>query len=171
MSVKVKIVVTMINLACLLATLAFPNDMTPFAVMITIVSLSTWAFHTYEDQASPNLGLISYIVAVSLTAMVCVILGICANIKMVDANSNVLTELGTSFDHYVFCIKQGAFVLSGEKLNYTIIAMVAFVIISILSTLEIIATARENRTNATLVTTAQSEPITVMIEKQIGYLR
>ena len=171
MSVKVKIVVTIINLACLLATLAFPNDMTPFAVMITIVSLSTWAFYTYEDQISPKPGLIVYIVTVSLTAMVCVILGICTNIQMVDADGTVLKELNATFDHYVFTVKQGAFVFSGESIEYTTIAMVSFVIISILSIFEIVATARESRSNSTLVTTIQSEPITVMIEKQIGHLR
>lgn len=171
MSVKVKIVVTIINLACLLATLAFPNDMTPFAVMITIVSLSTWAFYTYEDQSSPKPGLIVYIVTVSLTAMVCVILGICTNIQMVSADGTVLKELNATFDHYVFTVKQGAFVFSGKSIGYTTIAMVSFVIISILSIFEILATAKESRSKPIFVTTAQSEPITVMIEKQIGHLR
>lgn len=171
MSVKVKIVVTMINLACLLATLAFPNDTTPFAVLITIVSVAAWAFHTYEDKTTVKSGLMWYIVGVSLMAMISVLLGIATNIKMVDSNGVVLNELTEAFDHYVFSIKPGAFIASGKNFGYTTVAMTAFGLVAMFSIVEIIATLQENKAESRKINSAQVEPISVTIQKQIGHLR
>ena len=171
MSVKVKIVVSMINLACLLATLAFPNDMTPFAVMITIVSVTAWAFNTYEDNEPSKKGLLLYAIGASLVSMICVILGICTNIKMANCKGVIIDELSEAFDHYVFTIKQGAFILSDASFDYTLTAMLAFAIVAIFSVIEIWATVKNNQAKNKIVSTHRSEPITVTIEKQIGHLR
>lgn len=171
MSVKVKIVVTMINLACLLATLAFPNDTTPFAVLITIVSVATWAFHTYEDKKTAKAGLIWYIVGVSMIAMISVLLGVAANIKMVDKNGIILNELNDSFHHYVFAIKPGAFVGSGESFGYTTVALTAFFLVAVFSIVEIIATLQENKAESRKINNPHIEPISVTIQNQIGHLR
>lgn len=172
MTSTTKIVITVVNMGCLLVTLAFPNDMTPFAVMIAIVPLCAWAFGTYNDGSRHSRGLLAYILVVSIIAVSCLLIGVCTNVVMVDSGNEIVSELGDTFSHYEIRVKPGTFVLSGKRYDYTFVALVEFLVVLMLSWIDIHATRAEKPIYGVKNNNVNhSCSIMTMIDDEIGHIR
>jgi len=166
MSARVKIVVAAINAACLAVTLIFPGTTTPYAVLITIVTVSAWAFTAYEKNSLKNFGLHFYVTIVSIFSMLCIIFGIASRIEPVSAPDKDSIS-------YVFRISSEAFMFGGKEIEYAPIALGTFGIAVILMIAEIFSTAKQKRDLCECPYHTQNQPMTIngYIEQKIGHIK
>ena len=175
MSYKVKIVVAILNLMCLFATLVFPNDTTPFAILITIISVATWVFTTYADSKLGKIGQCVYVSAVSLSAAICFILGITTKVGKADSAGNLITDVTSKFDHYVLVVSEESFIYSGKTLPYTYFAVGSLAIVATFMLIEIFAAALQKKPKTTMVSGYNLnngvKSISWQIDQEIGHIR
>lgn len=168
MTARVKIVVAAINAACLAVTLIYPSNTTPYAVLITIVPVSAWAFTTYEKERLANLWLCLYVIISSILSMLCIIFGMVSEIKIPTQ-----AQGGQPLSRYIFKISDEAFLFASEEFDYAPIAIVIFATAVILMVAEIFATARHKREQYQCPDHALDQPLTIngYIEKKIGHIK
>lgn len=175
MSYKIKIVIAVLNIMCLFASIVFPNDTTPFAILITIISVASWAFSTYANSTVEKICQVVYVIAVSLTAAFCFIIGITTKVGKADIAGNLITEATQSFDHYVLVVSNEAFIFPGKTFPYNGFAFGAIAVVSTFMLIEILATAvrRSPHGNSGIEITEQGHApsIATMIDWEIGHIR
>lgn len=124
LSRKVKIVMTGINTVCLIVTLLYPNDVTPFAVLPVIVTATSWIFVDRRD--SPHM----YLVLISATC-------IASTSLVVGLTSEMITE-----PLYSIKFSDGVAFIGGNVLNYGVFAFVIIVYYLLTTVMDIFCTGK-----------------------------
>lgn len=106
MNGKVKVVMTGINFVCLIITLLYPNNATPFAVVPVIATTTAWVLIDKEGHAFSR-----FLVLATCVASICLLIGLTGTLEKkspssiyyrVLFNENVAFIGDTSFDYGVF---------------------------------------------------------------------
>ena len=140
MSVLVKIVMAGINVACLINTLIYPSNATPFVILTTIASVVTWAFTTKEKSPAIQRGLNLYIGYASVLSAICIVLGTSA--KLQPLSQGVTNK-------YMFIFDPNAVLLGSRYFNYLYFAIFMFLSVTALMIFEIVAAINSTKIEST----------------------
>ena len=145
MSPRIKIIVGAVNIACLIATLMYPDNVTPYALLMTIVSSGSWAFtsNSKDESSRGKCLLYSFVIISSILAIICIFLGVTANIYGVDANNTIVSTADQVVKEYYVHFNNRAFLLGGVKMSYTPVATGMLIAIVALTSGEIIYTPQK----------------------------
>lgn len=120
MKTKAKIVMMGINFVCILMSLLFPSDITPFAILPVFITSASWTFLDNNKIKNSTL----FLVAATIIGVVFLLLGFTSNIVQDDINTS----------RYSICIKDGIAFIGGECISYKLLfflAVIGFIFLTV----------------------------------------
>ena len=118
MSLKAKIILTGINVAFLIVALMYPDNTTPLATLIAVISAISWTLSSDMDKIVPRSILFTYIGVSSLLSVICIVLGFTGEISLKSPGvykyafyNDVAVLGGLEFDYFYFALMAGVAVI------------------------------------------------------------
>lgn len=135
MSLRFKILLVGINIACFIATLFIPSAITPFALLPTLIAAMTWLFTSQSENVKQSKAAHWCVIIYTAIIVLCLLTGFLADLDAEDAVK------GT----YNFIIKSGVLLLGSRKISYIPFAIIVGVPTIILMVIEVIADFENQR--------------------------
>lgn len=135
-----KLVLSGINIACLIITLLYPNSGTPFSIIPIIVTASSWIFMTNrsDELTQKKTGLLVF--ATFLGAF-CMTIGLTATIEPLEGYSS----------NYIVYIRDSVAILGGISFSYWTMAVI-FTSVIVLMVADVAATKPERKGSFVITT-------------------
>lgn len=140
MSLRAKIILTGVNIAFLIVALLSPDNTTPLASLITIVSSVSWTLSSNIEQPIPSFIMSFYVGIATLFSILCIVLGFSGTIYY--------TETAGS---YMYKFYDNVAILGGFQFDYVYFAVIIAAVVILLMTAELHAASIKERLNQKLL--------------------